>query len=180
MTAAAAVRAGALAVLATAGMSACRDGRATVDQPVVPPVVAVPWQPSGGDWNAAVTAAARWQLAHCSWSWRDRFEAHLADETRLATPEYAARLAARTDRTSWQREVVAQRQVVSCSVTRAGLAAGAPHDTQTAYVRLTVTMHVSSIRGSWDSGPLDATAVMRLTPRAGGARWLVDGPFVGG
>lgn len=132
--------------------------------------------PPPTDGSGAVAAAMRYQLAHCAWDWHTPFAAHLAAETSLATPGYARRLRAQADPVTWQAEVVGQRQTVSCTVLDARLALGAPDDAVTAYVRLVVLMHVTSVRGSFDTGELSATCLMRRVD----GQWLVNGPFEGG
>lgn len=118
----------------------------------------------------------RYQPTHCAWNWHTPFAAHLDAETSLATPGYARQLRARADPVAWQSEVVGLRQIVTCTILDARLAADAPDDPVTAYVRLVVLIHVTSTRGSFDTGELSATCLMRLVD----GQWLVDGPFEGG
>lgn len=128
------------------------------------------------DGDAAVTAAVGYELAHCAWDWRTPFAAHVAAETALATPGYARTLRRQADPVTWRSEVIAQRQSVTCTVLDAALMPDAPNDATTSYVRLMVRMHVSSTRGSFDTGELTASCLMRLVNN----RWLIDGPFEGG
>lgn len=123
-----------------------------------------------------MAAATRYQLTHCAWDWHTPFAAHLDAETALATADYARQLRAQADPVTWQSEVIGQQQTVRCTVLDARLAQGAPDEPTTAYVRLVVLMHVSSVRGSFDTGELSATCLMRQMD----GRWLVDGPFEGG
>lgn len=137
------------------------------------PVLSVPPPPDG---SGAVTAAVRYELTHCAWDWHTSFEAHLDTETALATADYARQLRAQADPVTWQNEVMGQQQTVRCTVLDARLVQGAPDDPTTAYVRLVVLMHVTSVRGSFNTGELSATCLMRQVD----GQWLVDGPFEGG
>jgi hypothetical protein len=132
--------------------------------------------PAPTDDSGAVAAAMRYQLTHCAWDWHTSFATHLDAETALATANYAQQLRAQADPVTWDSEVVGQRQTVTCTVLDARLAEGAPDDPVTAYVRLVVLMHVTSDRGSFQTGELSATCLMRLVD----GQWLVDGPFEGG
>lgn len=138
-------------------------------------VVSSPPPSPTGD-SGAVAAAMRYQLTHCAWDWRTSFATHLDAETALATANYAQQLRAQADPVTWDSEVVGQRQMVTCTVLDARLAEGAPDDPVTAYVRLVLLMHVTSTRGSFQTGELSATCLMRMVD----GQWLVDGPFEGG
>lgn len=129
----------------------------------------------GVDENA-VAAAVRYELTHCSWDWSVPFAVHLAAETALATPTYGLELRARADQVSWRAIVVRQHQVVTCRALDARLEPDAPNTDTTAYVRLVLAMHVDSRLGSFDTGELTASCLMRRI----GERWLVAGPFQGG
>lgn len=128
------------------------------------------------DIGAATDAAIAFQLARCAWDWHEPYASYLAAQASAATPRYAAQLRAVDDPESWYAEVVAERQVVDCAVERAWLVSAAPNTASTVYVRLVSAVHVSSRRGSFDTGPL--TSAWRL--QRVGDRWLVDGPVEGG
>lgn len=175
---------GAATIAAAIAFSACSPGTDPVDRPHLKQTSSPPGPaagsadpataPTGG--SAAVAAAVHYELVHCSWDWRMSFADHLAAETALATPAFGSRLRSQADPLSWRREVIAQQQRVTCTVLDARLALDAPNTPSSAFVRLIVLMHIESSRGSFDTGELTATCLVR---RIGG-RWLVDGPFQGG
>jgi hypothetical protein len=175
-------------VLATAALTVtgCTVANARRGGMSTPPLasastLAAPGPTSGAtgaepDVGAAIRAAIAFQLGRCAWDWHEPYPSYLSAQASVATPRYAAQLRATDDPESWYAEVIAQQQVVSCAIERAWQISNAPNTATAVYVRLVAEMHVSSRRGSFDTGPL--TAAWRLVARGG--RWLVDGPVEGG
>ena len=89
------------------------------------------------------------ELAHCGWDWRYPQAVYVRAQQRYATAAYGAALAISSNRVSWQREVVAEHQVVACTVTDVRRVPNAPSSTDS-------------------SAPLGAGSV-GLRPPSGGA-----------
>lgn len=130
--------------------------------------------------DEAVRAAVRFELAHCGWDWRQPLAGYLAAQQAFATPRFDATLAAAADPVSWRKEVLAERQQVTCRVGGARRLPGAPQTPTVAYVRMGVTEQVTSTRGSFVAGHGIASWLVCREPGDHGGRWLVDGPFNGG
>ncbi len=126
--------------------------------------------------TAVLDAARSFAAAQCSWSWRDPRDDHVTALAALATPTYAALVARQSSAVRWRTEVVTQRQVVTCRITDARLAGGAPPVDGVAYARVSTISHVESTVGSFDTGLLQRSWRLELA----GGRWLVAGPFAGG
>jgi hypothetical protein len=126
--------------------------------------------------DPAVWAAVRFGQAQCSWDWRRPRLVYVAALQALATPSYGAQLASQVDPVAWQREVVAGRQQVSCTVSAPRRLLGAPSTAASVYVRMSVTEQVSSALGTFVGGDRIASW---LVQRVAG-RWLVAGTFSGG
>lgn len=126
--------------------------------------------------DPAVAAAVAFQLAHCQWDWRSGRPAYLAAQQSLATAEYGQQLAANVNPVSWEQEVVAERQTVTCAVDTARRVPNAPSTPTRVYVRITSTSHVVSTLGSFDTGTALAAWVVDLVSGS----WLVSGTFEGG
>lgn len=126
--------------------------------------------------DPAVWAAVRFERVHCAWDWHQTRRAYLAAQQQLATPAYAAQLAAASDPAAWQHGVVAQKQTVTCTVSAAHRVVGAPATSSTVYARMTVNTEITSTLGSFVGGQRIASW---LVQRVAG-RWLVAGSFEGG
>lgn len=126
--------------------------------------------------DPAVAAAVAFQLAHCQWDWRSGRPAYLAAQQSLATGEYGQQLAATVNPVSWDQEVVAERQTVTCAMDTARRVPNAPSTPTRVYVRITSTSHVVSTLGSFDTGTALAAWVVDLVSGS----WLVSGTFEGG
>ena len=80
----------------------------------------------------AVPVAVQFERAHCGWSWRESREAYLAGQQQLATISFARQLAGASDPVTWDEEVIAQKQTVSCTVHNAVRMVDAPSTASTA------------------------------------------------
>jgi hypothetical protein len=126
--------------------------------------------------DPAAWAGVQFQLAHCRWDWRQPLAVYVGAQRAFATPAYGVQLASLADPVSWQVEVVAEQQLVTCTVRDPRRVPNAPSTSTSVYVRMTVASHVVSTRGSFDTGT--TTASWRVDLVAG--KWLVAGPFTGG
>ncbi len=157
-------------------VTGCARSRATSTAPAAASTSTVTPAPTPASIDPAVWAAVRFQQAQCSWDWRRPRLVYVTALQALASPPYATQLAARVDPVAWQREVVAGRQQVSCTVTAPHRLLGAPSTPAIVYVRMSVAEQVSSTMGTFDGGN---RIVSWLVQHIAG-RWLVAGTFSGG
>lgn len=168
-----------LIALLVLAMTGCSRVPTSSTSSSAPPAVTLAPSPASArlaQTDPAVWAAVLFERAHCAWDWRRPLTAYIAAQQALAIPAYGNQLAARTDPVSWRREVVAGRQQVTCTVSRAQRLVGAPSTSTTVYVRMSVEEQVTSAMGSFDGGPKLAAWRVELVDR----HWLVAGSFEGG
>lgn len=147
-----------------------------VSQPRTPVRITPPAAPNPASAEPAVAAAVRFERAHCAWNWREPRQTYVSAQQKLATPAYAAHLAAASDPTSWRDGVVAQKQTVACTISDAARAVDAPSTSSTVYVRMTVNTEITSTLGTFAGGQRIDSWLMRRVAN----HWLVSGTFEGG
>ena len=125
---------------------------------------------------AALHAAVVFERDECTWSWTEPQADYTRRLQHLSTRAYARTVAAQADPYGWAHTVVAQRQLVRCTVASALVAGEAPNRAGRVYVRVPFTARITSTLGSFSPG--QDVKSWRLVRAAG--RWLVDGPAQGG
>lgn len=170
----------AILVLLLVPLTGCHAGGQPASGPsTATAAVALALSPAGSGLSRsdpAVWAAVQFELAHCRWDWRQPQAAYVAMQRLYATAAYGAQLAGSADTGSWQNEVVAEHQVVTCTVTSAHRTIGAPSTATHVYVRMTASAQISSSQGDFTAGDASASWLVVLTS----GHWLVSGPFEGG
>lgn len=126
--------------------------------------------------DPAVWAAVQFEQAHCAWSWRQSRQSYLAGQQKLATPAYAAQLAAASDPVTWRNLVQVQKQTVTCTVSDAARDTDAPSSPTTVYARMALDTEITSTLGTFAGG--QRIAFWLVTRTASG--WRVAGSFEGG